>query len=69
MNLFYVLRCPFKDENCDMNGFDCEFCPYYHDEDEEEEEEETDEDTRFCPYANDTIFCNGICSECGNSKV
>ena len=32
-------------------------------------EEEEEENTRFCPYANDTIFCNGICGECGNSKV
>ena len=40
MNLFYVLRCPFKDENCDINGFDCEYCPYYHEEEEQEEEKE-----------------------------
>lgn len=34
-----------------------------------EEEEEEEEDTRFCPYTNDTTFCNGICSKCGNSKI
>lgn len=26
-------------------------------------------DTRYCDYTNDTVYCEGNCSECGNSKV
>lgn len=25
-------------------------------------------DTRYCTSINDTVYCNGICSECGNYK-
>lgn len=32
-------------------------------------EEEEEENTRFCPYTNDTIFCDGVCGKCGNSKT
>ena len=35
---------------------------------EEEIEEEEGEDTHFCPYTNDTIYCNGVCSQCHGSK-
>ena len=24
-------------------------------------------DTRYCEYTNDTVYCNGVCGECGNS--
>lgn len=24
-------------------------------------------DTRYCEYTNDTVYCNGICGECGNN--
>jgi hypothetical protein len=27
------------------------------------------EDTRFCDFINDTVYCSGICSECGNSRA
>ena len=33
-----------------------------------EEEEEEENDTHYCTYANDTIYCNGICSQCQVSK-
>ena len=26
-------------------------------------------DTNYCLYSNDTIYCNGACSQCGNSKA
>ena len=26
-------------------------------------------DTNYCTYTNDTVYCNGVCSQCGNSKV
>ena len=35
---------------------------------EEEDEEEIKEDTRYCTYTNDTIYCNGICSQCHRNE-
>lgn len=26
-------------------------------------------ETNYCNYVNDTVYCSGICSECGNSKA
>lgn len=26
-------------------------------------------DTCYCTYVNDTVYCNGICSECGNKDI
>ena len=26
-------------------------------------------ETNYCIYSNDTIYCEGVCSQCGNSKV
>lgn len=27
------------------------------------------EDTIFCEFINDTVFCSGLCSECGNKDI
>ena len=26
-------------------------------------------DTCYCTYINDTVYCNGICSKCGNKDI
>ena len=26
------------------------------------------EDTRYCNYTNDTVYCNSVCSDCGNKQ-
>ena len=37
---------------------------YFNDDDNAIDEETTN----YCPYVNDTVFCNGNCSKCGNKK-
>lgn len=27
------------------------------------------EDTRYCNYTNDTVYCNGVCEDCGNKNA
>lgn len=54
-------RCTNVDNNDTLEDFE-EFC------NELFEEEEEEEDTHFCTYTNDTVFCNGICSQCQSNK-
>ena len=34
---YYVITCPFADDRCDEDGFDCSTCVFYREDDDEEE--------------------------------
>lgn len=33
---YFVIVCPYSDDNCDEYGYDCPYCPFYNEEDDED---------------------------------
>lgn len=35
-NYYYVITCPYSNDDCDEDGYDCMFCPFHKEEDDDE---------------------------------